>query len=93
MIFCLDGNWGVWTSWGTCSASCGGGTQQRSRECDSPAPNYGGAACDGSTSDSQNCGAEACPIGNSEQQLTNLSIGSKYGQMWVFFKQCHKNWK
>ena len=86
LIFCLDGNWGVWTSWGTCSASCEGGTQQRSRECDSPAPSFGGAACDGSISDSQNCGTQACAIGNWEQQLTNLSIDSKYGIMRISFK-------
>ena len=70
LIICLDGIWGIWSSWETCSASCGGGTQQRTRDCDSPAPTYGGAACAGSTSDNQNCSTQACPIGNYHDPYT-----------------------
>ena len=59
----LAGNWGAWASWGTCSKTCGGGTQTRTRTCNNPAPAYGGAACAGSAADLQNCATQNCPIG------------------------------
>ena len=59
----LDGKWGDWTAWATCSASCGGGTQARTRSCNNPAPTYGGAACAGSASVNQGCALQNCPIG------------------------------
>ena len=57
----VDGNWGSWASWGSCSVTCGGGTQSRSRNCDNPAASNGGAACSGSGSDSTSCNSQACP--------------------------------
>jgi len=36
---------GGWTEWGTCSQTCGGGTQTRT--CTNPEPQYGGAVCAG----------------------------------------------
>jgi len=47
---------GGWSQWDTCSATCGGGTQNRT--CTNPAPQYGGADCDGDAS--QSCNTEAC---------------------------------
>ncbi|GFX43278.1 a disintegrin and metalloproteinase with thrombospondin motifs gon-1 [Trichonephila clavipes] len=32
----IDGQWGRWQPFGTCSRTCGGGIQQAFRECDSP---------------------------------------------------------
>eukprot|EP00913_Durusdinium_trenchii_P023730 g22288.t1 len=31
---CRDGQWGVWTDWSPCSASCGGGVTFRRRRVD-----------------------------------------------------------
>jgi hypothetical protein len=47
---------GGWTDWGTCSKTCGGGTQART--CTNPAPSGGGAPCAGSGS--QTCNTQAC---------------------------------
>nr|XP_022339841.1 semaphorin-5B-like isoform X4 [Crassostrea virginica] len=58
----IDGNWGSWGSYGSCTVTCGGGTQQRSRSCNSPAPQYGGANCAGSGVSSQSCNTHNCPI-------------------------------
>ncbi|XP_031568760.1 uncharacterized protein LOC116303371 [Actinia tenebrosa] len=56
----VNGNWGSWSAWSTCSATCGGGTQQRTRSCDNPAPKNGGAKCAGTSSESQACNAQTC---------------------------------
>jgi hypothetical protein len=62
-LFMADGNWGTWSAFGTCSKTCGGGTQSRTRLCDSPAPSNGGLTCPGNSSESQNCNTQACAIG------------------------------
>jgi hypothetical protein len=61
-IYFKDGNWGSWSAWASCSATCGGGTQARTRVCDSPAPLYGGTDCAGSGAESQTCNNAACPV-------------------------------
>lgn len=61
ITFSVDGAWVTWTSWGTCTVTCGGGTQTRSRTCTNPAPQYGGANCPGSAGSSQACNTQHCP--------------------------------
>ncbi|XP_069129224.1 properdin-like [Argopecten irradians] len=55
---CLDGQWGIWTSWTSCTVSCGSGTRTRSRECNNPAPAHNGRSCSG-----ENQGVESCSAG------------------------------
>jgi len=49
---------GGWSQWGTCSLSCGGGTQ--TRLCNNPLPMYGGDDCVGESI--QECNTQVCPI-------------------------------
>ena len=58
----IDGMWGVWTPWGACPVSCGGGMRSRTRECDNPAPAHQGENCTGIDNDTENCNEDACPI-------------------------------
>jgi len=58
----LGGNWGSWTAFASCSVTCGGGTQMRTRNCDSPAPSNGGTPCVGSSTYIQTCNNAACPV-------------------------------
>ncbi|XP_008051240.1 complement component C8 alpha chain [Carlito syrichta] len=46
-----DGSWSCWSSWSVCT----GGTQERRRECDNPAPQNGGALCLGKQLQTQAC--------------------------------------
>jgi len=54
---CEMGQWGPWS---TCSASCGGGVETRTRVIKTPACN-GGAEC-GPTQETRPCGTNKCPI-------------------------------
>jgi len=57
----IDGGWSDFGDWSECSAECGGGTQERTRECNNPAPE-GGADCAGDASESRACNTQECPI-------------------------------
>ena len=58
-ITLVDGMWTMWSGWNTCSATCGGGDQNRTRKCEGQT--NGGAPCTGSDIDSQDCGTNDCP--------------------------------
>uniref|UniRef100_A0A665U109 Thrombospondin-1-like n=1 Tax=Echeneis naucrates TaxID=173247 RepID=A0A665U109_ECHNA len=58
----INGNWGPWSPWDTCSLTCGGGDQTRKRLCNDPAPSYGGKDCVGEPTETQKCNKKACPI-------------------------------
>jgi len=63
----LNGGWSAWSGWSICSASCGGGTQTATRNCNNPSPANGGAQCtltNGalglSETKTQNCNTQSC---------------------------------
>uniref|UniRef100_A0A7M5XCK5 SUEL-type lectin domain-containing protein n=1 Tax=Clytia hemisphaerica TaxID=252671 RepID=A0A7M5XCK5_9CNID len=58
----VDGKWTEYSEFGECSASCGGGSQKRTRSCTNPAPAHGGKECEGSDEDEQECGTDPCPV-------------------------------
>uniref|UniRef100_A0AAQ6A0U9 Thrombospondin 1b n=1 Tax=Amphiprion ocellaris TaxID=80972 RepID=A0AAQ6A0U9_AMPOC len=58
----INGNWGPWSPWDTCTVTCGGGGQTRKRLCNDPAPKYGGKECVGDAKETQKCNKKACPI-------------------------------
>lgn len=76
----IDGNWTSWSSWGSCSLTCGGGIQYRNRSCSEPEPKYGGENCTGNINESSVCNSHECPIdGNwsvwSEWSTCSLTCG------------------
>ena len=92
MFYCkhsttVDGGWGTWTSFTTCSHSCGGGLQSRVRKCDSPSPANGGRLCYGDGVETQACNTAACPCQGSncpgkqfhEYDCTSIIKKRKYG--------------
>ncbi|XP_065811778.1 hemicentin-1 [Labrus bergylta] len=58
----VSGNWGPWSSWGSCSKTCNGGQMRRYRTCDNPRPANGGRACAGADSQIQRCSTDICPV-------------------------------
>ena len=61
ILLCIvNGNWGVWGAWSTCSMTCGSGTLTRSRSCDNPAPANGGLHCPEDKYDTAQCVKTTC---------------------------------
>ncbi|XP_027145831.1 hemicentin-1 [Larimichthys crocea] len=58
----ISGNWGPWSSWGSCSKTCNGGQMRRYRTCDNPRPANGGRACAGADTQIQRCSTANCPV-------------------------------
>ena len=56
----VDGGWTTWSEWQTCSVTCGGGSQKRTRTCANPLPQHGGAWCSGDVEQTRTCGNVAC---------------------------------
>ncbi|TNM93109.1 hypothetical protein fugu_018511 [Takifugu bimaculatus] len=55
----VDGRWHAWSSWGSCSKTCGGGIQQRQRVCKGPF--FGGEPCPGEKGEHKRCNERRCP--------------------------------
>ncbi|KAG7328117.1 hypothetical protein KOW79_008061 [Hemibagrus wyckioides] len=58
----INGGWGPWSLWDSCSVTCGGGLQSRHRLCNDPVPKYGGKECIGDTKGTRICSSQDCPI-------------------------------
>jgi len=58
----VDGKFSEWSEFTPCSVTCGLGTRNRIRTCDSPKPQHGGAPCNGSFTDEEVCFKEFCPV-------------------------------
>ncbi|XP_056293354.1 A disintegrin and metalloproteinase with thrombospondin motifs 9 [Pseudoliparis swirei] len=56
----VDGAWGVWSPFGPCSRTCGGGIKIAARECNRPVPRNGGAYCVGRRMKFRSCNSEPC---------------------------------
>ncbi|XP_006158087.1 A disintegrin and metalloproteinase with thrombospondin motifs 9 isoform X1 [Tupaia chinensis] len=56
----IDGSWGSWSHFGTCSRTCGGGIKIAVRECNRPEPKNGGKYCTGRRIKFKSCNTEPC---------------------------------
>ena len=65
LVVTVDGKYTEWSQWTECTATCGGGTQSRSRSCTNPAAQNGGKSCLdqglGPELETQMCNVEPCP--------------------------------
>eukprot|EP00927_Polykrikos_kofoidii_P046142 TRINITY_DN40342_c0_g1_i1.p1 TRINITY_DN40342_c0_g1~~TRINITY_DN40342_c0_g1_i1.p1 ORF type:complete len:1783 (+),score=246.39 TRINITY_DN40342_c0_g1_i1:177-5525(+) len=56
----VDCDWGQWTLWSDCSASCGGGERSRSRNIDQVARNGGRECAEGDSMFLESCNTQRC---------------------------------
>ena len=64
----MDCTWNAWSSWGSCSKTCGGGTKTRTR---THGPNHG-QECSGSPTSSTSCNTDDCPAQPGEGKMKIL---------------------
>ncbi|XP_033636887.1 A disintegrin and metalloproteinase with thrombospondin motifs 6-like [Asterias rubens] len=57
----VDGGWGTWSAWSSCSRTCGGGVTVSERLCNSPRPTHRGLYCTGERSQYKSCNIDDCP--------------------------------
>ncbi|XP_053319477.1 A disintegrin and metalloproteinase with thrombospondin motifs 20 [Spea bombifrons] len=62
----VDGEWGSWGPYSSCSRTCGGGIKSSTRECNRPEPRNGGKYCVGRRMKFRSCNTESCPKGKKE---------------------------
>lgn len=60
----VDGKWGMWSRWSSCSVTCSWGTRLRTRRCNNPRPQYGGKPCPTSerSIERETCYIGLCPV-------------------------------
>lgn len=56
----VNGGWNCWSEWTQCTRSCEGGTRQRYRSCNNPAPSINGHDCFGDNIVTEVCNEEPC---------------------------------
>ena len=56
----VDGAWSEWQT-GTCTLTCGSGSQDKTRTCSNPAPANGGAYCPEESTRRILCNEDLCP--------------------------------
>ena len=64
LIAPIDGHWGGWSEWGSCSKTCNDGVKRRFRKCNNPTPAHGGRTCPGSANDQKMCIIKKCEFYN-----------------------------
>ncbi|KAH9508045.1 Hemicentin-1 [Bulinus truncatus] len=69
----VDGNWGPWFPWDSCSSTCNNGVRNRHRKCNYPPPAYGGEPCAGEGHAIQDCNTRPCPVDGGWGEWTNYS--------------------
>ncbi|XP_061173323.1 SCO-spondin-like [Saccostrea echinata] len=69
----VDGEWSSWSTFSQCTASCGGGTQVRTRTCTHPRPLHGGATCTGFANETQKCSENSCPVNGGWSKWSSFS--------------------
>ena len=67
--------WESWNDWSTCSQSCEGGIQLRTRRL--VAPERNGGECNGESIEQQDCNTEICPAGIDIKCQCIFKMGNK----------------
>ncbi|XP_072170585.1 uncharacterized protein [Diadema setosum] len=72
----VDGGWGDWGEWHTCTHTCAGGLTVRFRRCNNPPPSNGGANCTGFEMEQGSCNNDPCPVDGAWSNYSDWSACS-----------------
>ena len=79
-LLLVDCIWDDW-SWGRCSKTCGGGTQNATRTI-SQVAKHGGSNCTGLSTDTRACNPNACPGEWIKKKSAMWWLEEKYAHYW-----------
>ena len=77
-LILVDGQWGNWCVYETCSKSCGSGTKVRTRHCDDPLPSNGGQSCVGDAHNEITCNTDTCPGNETLHAYIFINVESNF---------------
>ena len=83
----VNGGFGLWSAWTTCSKTCGTGAQSRSRTCTNPVPNDGGQNCTGDYTQAKSCKLTSCPGKKDDFELACLDVLEYIAFVFAFFNR------
>ena len=73
-LFAVNGNYTDWSSWTSCSTTCGVGVRTRNRTCSNPMPQFKGKSCEeqglGLPNEAEHCYMRQC--GGQRNQYINM---------------------
>lgn len=74
----IHGNYSEWSDFSSCTLTCGGGKQYRTRTCNNPSPQYGGINCSGlgPKREEVDCNTNPCPIHGGYSKWSDFSACS-----------------
>lgn len=75
VFFQVDGRWGKWSMFASCSRTCGGGIQLSKRECNNPVPTNGGKYCQGVRVKYRSCSLNPCSDTGTTTKTQNYVSG------------------
>merc|ERR1712226_271968 len=78
--------WGIWSSWGMCSTTCGEGTRQRMRKCEGGAP--GSGLCLPSVQELDEAGLPFMPQGAGALHIEKCQMGECCEMEWSGWSNC-----
>lgn len=84
----IDGHWGRWSDWGSCSKTCNDGQRTRYRKCDNPKPGHGGKPCPGASSVKEMCILKRCRLDSDDVDFDNGRLG-----MWTNSRSDNLDWQ
>ena len=93
-MFSVDaGGWGEWSAWSYCSATCGRGKMERSRQCDAPEPVGGGRPCVGLLTQQKDCSLRDCPGSWNNSLIMIQAEKSQNMELFMAKNELHINLK
>lgn len=83
----VTGVYSDWSHWSFCSATCGGGTQERTRKCTFPKDTKGGVDCSslGPSLETRECNVLLCPGERLKYRPTVLTHQCSFPISGIFF--------